>query len=156
MAMAGPSDMKGPPPHFAPSSTAVSKQMSKRFNFKNQQGQSMTEFALVLPILVVLLFGVIQFGIVFNNYITVTDAVRAGARKGAVSRHQANPNAVVVQSVRDAATDLRQSDLNVSVTSSWLHGEDVTVTGSYPYSISLLGLVVKSGRLTSTTKERVE
>jgi Flp pilus assembly protein TadG len=130
--------------------------MSKRFNFKNQQGQSMTEFALILPILVILLFGVIQFGIVFNNYITVTDAVRAGARKGAVSRHLQNPNAAVVQGVRDAATDLRQSDLNVSVTSSWQHGEDVTVTGSYPYSISLLGLVVKSGRLTSTTKERVE
>jgi Flp pilus assembly protein TadG len=130
--------------------------MSKRFNFKNEQGQSMTEFALVLPILVILLFGVIQFGIVFNNYITVTDAVRAGARKGAVGRHLQNPNAAVVQSVRDAATDLRQSDLNVTVASSWQSGETVTVTGSYPYSISLLGLVVKSGRLTSTTKERVE
>ena len=116
----------------------------------------MTEFALVLPILVILLFGVIQFGIAFNNYITVTDAVRAGARKGAVGRHLQNPEAAVEQSVRDAATDLRQSDLNVSVTSSWQHGEDVAVTGSYPYSISLLGLVVKSGRLTSTTKERVE
>jgi Flp pilus assembly protein TadG len=130
--------------------------MTKRFSFKNQQGQSMTEFALVLPILVILLFGVIQFGIVFNNYITVTDAVRAGARKCAVSRHLSNPDAAVVKSVRDAATDLRQSDLNVTVTSSWQHGEDVSVTGSYPYSISLLGLVVKSGRLTSTTKERVE
>ena len=116
----------------------------------------MTEFALVLPILVILLFGVIQFGIAFNNYITLTDAVRAGARKGTVSRHLQNPNAAVIQSVRDAATDLKQSNLNVSVTSSWQHGEDVSVTGSYPYSISLLGLVVKSGQLTSTTKERVE
>jgi Flp pilus assembly protein TadG len=130
--------------------------MSKRFNFKNQQGQSMTEFALVLPILVFLLFGVIQFGIVFNNYITVTDAVRAGARKGAVGRHLKNPDAAVVQSVRDASNGLKQSDLNVTVASSWQQGEQVTVTGSYPYSISLLGLVVKSGRLTSTTKERVE
>jgi Flp pilus assembly protein TadG len=130
--------------------------MTKRFNFKNQQGQSMTEFALVLPILVFLLFGVIQFGIVFNNYITVTDAVRAGARKGAVGRHLQNPDAAVVQSVRDASNGLKQSDLNVTVASSWQQGEQVTVTGSYPYSISLLGLVVKSGRLTSTTKERVE
>ncbi len=116
----------------------------------------MTEFALVLPILVFLLFGVIQFGIVFNNYITVTDAVRAGARKGSVGRHLQNPSAAVVQSVRDASTGLKQSDLNVTVASSWQQGEQVTVTGSYPYSISLLGLVVKSGRLTSTTKERVE
>ena len=45
----------------------------------------MTEFALVLPILALLLFGIVQFGLVFNNYLTLTDAVRSGARKAAVS-----------------------------------------------------------------------
>lgn len=116
----------------------------------------MTEFALVLPILALLLFGVIQFGIVFNHYITLTDAVRAGARKGAVGRRLQNPEATVIQAVRDASTDLNQSDLNVSVTSSWTQGSDVSVTADYPYQINLLGLVVKSGRMHSTTKERVE
>ena len=58
----------------------------KRIQFRAQNGQTMTEFALVLPLLALLLFGVIQFGIVFNNYITLTDAVRAGARS-AVARH---------------------------------------------------------------------
>jgi Flp pilus assembly protein TadG len=130
--------------------------MTKRFSFRNQQGQSMTEFALVLPILALLLFGVIQFGIVFNHYITLTDAVRAGARKGAVGRRLQNPDAAVVQAVRDAATDLNQADLNVTVASSWTQGSDVSVTASYPYSINLLGVVVKSGRMNSTTKERVE
>lgn len=130
--------------------------MAKRISIRSQKGQSMTEFALVLPILVVLLFGVIQFGIVFNNYITLTDAVRAGARKGAVGRRLPNPNAATVQAVRDASTDLKQPDLNVTVTSSWTQGSDVEVSASYPYSISLLGIPVKSGRLTSTTKERVE
>lgn len=115
----------------------------------------MTEFALVLPILALLLFGVIQFGIVFNNYIQLTDAVRAGARKGAVGRHVQNPEGAAIQAVRNASTSLKQSDLNVSVTSTWQQGEDVSVTASYPYSINLLGLVVKSGRMTSTTKERV-
>ncbi len=116
----------------------------------------MTEFALVLPILAMLLFGVIQFGIVFNNYIQLTDAVRAGARKGAVGRHQQNPQATVVKAVRDASTNLDQDELEVSVTSSFQQGSDVEVTASYPYSINLLGVVVKSGELTSTTKERVE
>lgn len=116
----------------------------------------MTEFALVLPILALLLFGVIQFGIVFNNYIQLTDAVRAGARKGAVGRHLQDPQGAVIQTVRDASTSLKQSDLNVSVTSSWQQGEDVSVSASYPYSINLLGVVIKSGRMTSTTKERVE
>jgi Flp pilus assembly protein TadG len=130
--------------------------MQKRFSFRNEKGQSMTEFALVLPILALLLFGVIQFGIVFNNYIQLTDAVRAGARKGAVGRHVQNPQGAVIQTVRDASTSLKQSDLNVSVTSSWQQGEDVTVSASYPYSVNLLGVVIKSGRMTSTTKERVE
>jgi Flp pilus assembly protein TadG len=116
----------------------------------------MTEFALVLPILAILLFGVIQFGIVFNHYITLTDAVRAGARKGATGRHLQNPDAAVVQAVRNAATDMNQSDLQVSVTSTWESGSDVEVRGSYPYQINLLGVVVRSGRMTSTTKERVE
>jgi Flp pilus assembly protein TadG len=128
----------------------------QRFSFRNEKGQSMTEFALVLPILTILLFGVIQFGIVFNNYLQLTDAVRAGSRKGAVGRHLQNPEAAVIQTVRDASTSLNQSDLDVSVVSSWQHGEEVEVSASYPYSINLLGVVVKSGRMTSTTKDRVE
>jgi Flp pilus assembly protein TadG len=116
----------------------------------------MTEFALVLPLLVLLLFGVIQFGVAFNNYITLTDAVRAGARKGAVARHLSDPEGAVESQVQNAATDLKSAELDVTVESSWEHGEDVKVTGSYPYSISLLGLVVMSGDLTSEATERVE
>ncbi|HET9323010.1 MAG TPA: TadE/TadG family type IV pilus assembly protein [Gaiellaceae bacterium] len=116
----------------------------------------MTEFALVLPLLALLLFGIIQFGITFNNYITLTDAVRAGARKGAVGRQLPNPRQAVIDQVNNAATDLKKSDLAVDVTSTWRSGEEVRVHASYPYSISLLGIVVKSGRLNSTTTERVE
>jgi Flp pilus assembly protein TadG len=118
----------------------------------------MTEFALVLPILALLLFGIIQFGLVFNNYLTLTDAVRAGARKAAVGRKLPDPPGSAKQAVRDAATDLKQSDLNVNVTvnPAWSAGAEATVTADYPYAISLLGLVVKSGRMHSTTKERVE
>ena len=130
--------------------------MIKRFQLRNERGQTLTEFAIVLPILALLLFGVIQFGIAFNNYITLTDAVRAGARKGAVGRHLANPPAAVDQSVRNAATDLKSPDLQITVNSSWTQGSDVTVTATYPYSINLLGVVVKSGRLSSSTTERVE
>jgi Flp pilus assembly protein TadG len=115
-----------------------------------------TEFALVLPVLALLLFGIIQFGITFNHYVTLTDATRAGARKAAVGRQVADPVGTAVQAVRDSAKDLNQGDLSVSVTSSWQPGQDVTVAATYPYSISLLGMVVKSGRLRSETTERVE
>ena len=45
--------------------------------------------------------------------------------------------------------------MSVSAT-AWEHGEDVTVTATYPYEIDLLGLVVASGQLESSTTERVE
>jgi Flp pilus assembly protein TadG len=131
--------------------------VKKRIQIRNEQGQTMTEFALVLPILALLLFAVIQFGIVFNNYVTLTDATRAGARKAAVSRQDPNRDSAVIAAVRSSATDLSSSKLSVPPPSStWNSGDDVTVTASYPYSISLLGIVVKSGSLSSTTTERVE
>jgi Flp pilus assembly protein TadG len=131
----------------------------KRISLKNQDGQSVTEFALVLPILAFLLFAVIQFGIVFNNWVQLTDATRAGARKGAVSRHLQNPQAACTSAVRASATNLKASDLIVTCTTSpgnWQPGNDVTVQATYPYSISLFGIISKSGRLSSTTTERVE
>ena len=128
----------------------------KRIQMRNEQGQTMTEFALVLPVLALILFAVIQFGMVFNNYVALTDATRAGARKAAVSRQTSDPVGNAVAAVRSSAKDLKQSDLNITVASTWQSTTDVSVTATYPYSISLLGMVVKSGRLSSTTTERVE
>ena len=116
----------------------------------------MTELALVLPILVVLVLGIAQFGVAFNNYVTLTDAARAGARKAAVSRNSSSPASDCVKAAQAAAASLTQANLTVTCSSSWTIGSDVTVTASYPYSISLLGWVVKSGSLTSSMKERVE
>jgi Flp pilus assembly protein TadG len=128
----------------------------RKIEVGSERGQSLTEFALALPILALLLFAVIQFGIVFNNYVTLTDATRAGARKGAVARRLPNPQSATIAAVRNSATDLNQGNLNVTVTSTWQPAADVRVTATYPYQISLLGMVVKSGSLSSTTTERVE
>ncbi len=118
----------------------------------------MTEFALVLPVLALFLFGVAQFGILFNNYVTLTDAVRSGARKAAVSRQAANPKGDAEAAVRTAADTLDQSKLTVTVTPNtpWAHGSSVTVHAEYPYKIDLVGFVLAEGQLKSETVERVE
>jgi Flp pilus assembly protein TadG len=125
---------------------------------KNERGQTMTEFALVLPLLVVIVLAIAQFGVAFNNYVTVTDAARAAARKGAVSRESGNPQGDCQAAGYAAGQNLNNpgTDFVVTCSSSWDIGSDVTVTASYPYSISLLGWVVASGRLDTTMKERVE
>ncbi len=132
------------------------KTMTKRIQWRDEHGQSMTEFAIVLPILVVLLFGIVQFGILFNNYVTLTDAARAGARAAAVSRQAADPTGTATAAVRSSASDLNQASLGVSISSAWTPAAPVTVTATYPYSISLLGWVVSSGTLTTKSTEAVE
>jgi Flp pilus assembly protein TadG len=140
--------------------------MNNKLHIKGkEEGQAMVEFAIVLPILLILVFGIIQFGITFNHYLTLTDAVRAGARQAAVSRIASDPVGAAEDRVRSAAAgSLEDADLDVTVTpydpqsgqAKFAQGGDVTVTATYPYSINLLGFVVKSGRLTSQTTERVE
>src|SRR5918992_177483 len=86
---------------------------------RHEEGQTMAEFALVLPMLAVLLFAVMQFGVTFNRYLALTDAVRAGARAGAVARHAESPPATTEERVREAAANLDQAALTVTVASSW-------------------------------------
>ena len=51
---------------------------------KRERGQALVEFALVLPILLVLLCGIVDFGWLYYNQITLNNAAREGARYAAV------------------------------------------------------------------------
>ena len=104
--------------------------MNLKRRIENERGQTMTEFAFVLPILLVLLFGIIQFGIIFNNYVALTDAARAASRKGAVSRSASNPKGDCEASGYAAGTNLRNpgTDFVLTCDSTWAIGSDVTVT----------------------------
>jgi Flp pilus assembly protein TadG len=143
-------------PHTSSEACAASAR-----DLRSEDGQAMTELALVMPIFAMLLLGIVQFGIAFNNYLTLTDATRAGARRAAVSRFVGDQGASAKIAVENAASGLDPAklDANITVTSSpdWsTTGSQVSVTASYPYSINILGFVVKAGSLTSTTKESLE
>jgi Flp pilus assembly pilin Flp len=51
---------------------------------RQQDGAAAVEFALLLPLLVLLLFGLIQFGIAFNTRIQATNAAREAARAAVI------------------------------------------------------------------------
>jgi Flp pilus assembly protein TadG len=124
------------------------------------QGQAVVEFAVILPVLLLILFAILQFGVVFNDYIQVTAAAREGARKAAVSRSLGTSSAetAATTAAKNAAPGLNQSNITVSFPNSptFAQGSDVSVQVTYPYSISIIGLVVSSGNLSSTTTMRVE
>jgi len=108
----------------------------------------------------VLLLAIIEVGIAFSHYVTLTDAARVGARKAIEVRVGGATPGDAVQAVRDAAGSLDQSDLNVNVTDpDWsAPGSEITVTATYPYSINipLLGMSVASGLITATAQERLQ
>jgi len=51
---------------------------------RGERGQALVEFALLIPIFFILLFAIVDFGMGFHSWITVTNSAREGARLGAV------------------------------------------------------------------------
>jgi Flp pilus assembly protein TadG len=124
----------------------------------SEDGQTAVEFALVLPILAVLIFAIVEFGVTFHDYVTVTDASRVAAREAAVSRHTGDFGAAAEAAGEQAAQSLDGDVLDVNCgAEDWSRpGTDVSCTVTYPYSIDVLGWVVADGTLTSETTERLE
>ncbi|MFC2159366.1 TadE/TadG family type IV pilus assembly protein [Actinomycetota bacterium] len=124
--------------------------------FRKENGASAVEFALVLPLLVVLIFGIFQFGIAYNNYIALTHAAREGARLAAVNMDEELGRDIFDARIRDSAPTVTIDDIDLS-------GEDgdigdsveVTVTGQVlNIEIPLAGSWPVT--LTSTATLRIE
>jgi Flp pilus assembly protein TadG len=131
----------------------------------DERGQAVTEFAVILPVLLLVLFAIFQFGVIFNNYIQVSAAAREGARKGVVSRNAGNcttVNNLAIAAAKAAAPGLDSTKVVIPTptetctNNALAPGTDFTITVSYPWSVSLLGAVVASGNMSSSTTMRVE
>ena len=86
---------------------------------RREQGQAVVELALVLPIFLLLLMGIVQFGTVFRDYVALTDATRVGARQAAVARSIQPESARipnVVSKLQAAAVNLNTSKISITVT----------------------------------------
>lgn len=106
---------------------------------RDDRGAAAVEFAIVLPLLVVLVFGIIDFGRLFYAQITVTQAAREGSRLAALNL----PN--VVSRTTTAATGL--SPVNVSNPNTCPTGSTqatdavVIVTYTFTFSTPMVDLV---------------
>ncbi len=68
-----------------------------------ERGQAVIELALTLPLLLIVVFGIIDFGFMFQRYEAVTNAAREGARLGVLVPAVAAPGQYTVANAQDRA-----------------------------------------------------
>jgi Flp pilus assembly protein TadG len=122
---------------------------------RGRDGQATVEMALVVPVLVLLLFGIAEFGRLLFAYATIQDAAWAGARLGVIP---GTTTAQIVQQVDQTASLLDQSQLSATVTEPNdppYPGDPLTVTVSYNFNF-LVGLFGGPITLQAASTLRVE
>ncbi len=152
---------------------------ARRRTAGSEQGSALIEVAVTMPILVIMVIGLMRFGIAYNNSIVLTDSVRAGARQLSISRGVAGDicNAAGVK-VRAAATTLTAGTITMTMTvngtaytaaagalpacsgagTTMTVSSDATVNATYPCSLRAFGITFgpNSCTLTAATTARVE
>ena len=109
---------------------------------KDKRGQSTVECAPVLPILLLIVFGIIEFGLIFNAYVTVISSAREGARYGIIGDKDEEQ---IIEKVKNSAGALKVEKLDVNVQKI---GTDLTVGVTYdadildPIMSAILGTTV--------------
>ena len=112
---------------------------------RRERGQELVEYALILPLLFVLIFGIAQAALVILSYNTIDDAARQGARLGVIADNADYPDRIraAVYQVTDAA-GMRsgESDRRPHQTRQTRSGSTVT------YDMPLIVWVFGSARIT--------
>ncbi|MBS3983905.1 MAG: pilus assembly protein [Dethiobacter sp.] len=100
---------------------------------REQRGQALVESALVLPIILLLLLGMVELARISNAYLVVIHAARHGARHAAVGA----TNAEIIGSVNQASLPLNPIKLRISILPEQGRqvGSDVRVIVSYPLQL---------------------
>ncbi len=148
--------------------------MAPALRFRREaRGSAVIEFALLAPVLFMLLIGMFQFGILINNYIQLTEAVRVGGRTLAISRGSTTPVTTTNNAIYASAPGLSQGSMTITrtvngtpcnadgackTTFDTAQGTQATITVSYSICNAIIygKNYLPSCNLSSTTSVRVE
>jgi Flp pilus assembly protein TadG len=138
----------------------------------DRSGAAAVEFGLLAPLLLLMLMAIIQFGITLNNYLELTDAVRVAARDFAISGSSTTPMSSATTAADNSAANLTAASITLTYSVNGTActtdsacatalaadaGDTASVTGTYPCSLSVMGLnFAPSCSLSSSTTDMVE
>jgi Flp pilus assembly protein TadG len=134
-----------------------------KMRIKGQKGTAAVEFAIILPLLILVLFGTVDFGLLLFNQQVITNASREGARAGIVSQTPRLTHGEIKTVVENyCSTNLISFDGNTtpSIATNWSGTEfsdDLTVTVTFNYSFLFLSaLGFDDPTLNGTTLMKLE
>ena len=106
-------------------------------SFQREHGQDVVEYALILPLLMLLLVGIMEFGIAVFTYDTIANAAREGARYGIIHPED-SPG--IESAARRLTTGLDQGALVLSISPP---GDTIRVEVDYDHHL-ITGLIMQA------------
>jgi Flp pilus assembly protein TadG len=100
---------------------------------ESERGAAAVEFAILLPLLLMLVLGTIEFGRAYNTQITLTNAARDGVRVMAIANDPAGAKTAAKNAAASVSTTIPTSDVTLS-TDACSTGNQVTLTIKYNLS----------------------
>ena len=125
---------------------------------RHHSGQSMVEFALILPLLIAFLFGIIELGILFSVYVGMTNSAREAARAGSVYQYTGAAPLTgdsTIQPMIDSARKLYISQI-ITDTISPMINPTTQLTTTVSYTTLLTTLPENSYRAGDTVNVQLE
>jgi len=94
-------------------------------SIKNKHGATAVEFALVLPLLLLVVFGIIEFGFLLYDKAIITNASREAARRACVYSESINPTSVS-SIIGEIVSDY--GSLPIQIPSKAITAADISIT----------------------------
>lgn len=140
-------------------SSSLRERVRALLRARSEEGQSLLEFALVAPILLIVVTGIATFGFTLNNYLVMTNAVNTSAQLLAIIRNSptyTDPCAAAVTAFQNAAPILKTSNLKYSFVlngtsyasnttsctsgaANLVQGQSAQITVTYPCTLMVYG-----------------
>jgi Flp pilus assembly protein TadG len=124
----------------------------------NRRGQALVEFAIIFPLVIILLFGIYEIGIALSVQQTITYAAREGARIGALT----NQNSQIEGAIRAATEFIDESNERITIQIipeaevGRDRGDELTVQIEYEMPLLILTVISNDITLTSQAVARIE
>jgi len=119
---------------------------------KTTKGQSLIEFALLLPLLAVMLFAIIQYGFIFNAYMTLRHGAHVTARTATMAGFNGSTSNLTAIATSAISPMLNAANLQtpvlVNTTVGGLSSSQVTLTYNLPLIVQFVVPNASSGTLT--------